>query len=186
MPIKLPSVPGIAFAYDARQGVTFEPVEATGEGLFDYAVGSVEDASGHGATLTRRKGGPPPNDARQIPFNPQSGFNGFGPPAYAPAFEYLAQQQSCLQTDFEAVDMAGFNASFVALAAMSAATPNEGRLLSYYGTPDPSGTDQGYFCACVFARDFATNGIMTFRAQGNEWIHSRRAASGEPAGEEAD
>ena len=169
MPIKLPSVPGIAFAYDARQGLTFEPVEATGEGLFDFAVGSVEDISGHGATLTRRKGGPPPNDARQIPFNPQSGFNGFGPPAYAPAFEYLAQQQTCLQTEHEAIMsmVGGFTASFVALAAMSAATPTEGRLLSYYGMPDPSGTDQGYNCCCVFARDYATNGIMTFRAQGN-------------------
>ena len=162
MSITLPNVPGIVFAYDARQGVTLEPVEATGTGLFEFAVGSVQGIKG--PPLTRRVGGAPPNNAMQIPFAPNSGFNGHVAPAYAPCFDILAGQQSCLQTEHGIVPMGGFNGSFVVLAAMGAATPNDGRLISYYGDMDPSGTDQGNYSLAIFYRDLLTNTVKTDRA----------------------
>ena len=171
--ITLPKVPGIIFAYDARQGVELEPLEAQAVGKFEYATAKVEDISRNTAPLVRRNSGVDPYRAMQVPYSPRSGMNGiapFGsyPDAYAPAFDMLAEQQS----DLESVGFEGCHfgsptflaCSFVVLAAMRAPTVTDARLLSYMGIGGTDGgQDDGRHGCVILARDALTNAIKTTR-----------------------
>ena len=160
--IPLPGVPGIVFAYDARHGVTLEPLEAQAIGQFDYAVDVV--AGIKGTLLERRRSGTDPYRAMQVPFNPAAGYNGHSN-AYAPAFDFLATQQSALQSvglDLDFVGADPFASSFVVCGAMRAATPVDARMFSYYGA-DPNATDDGFGSISIIQRDGTNNAVKTSR-----------------------
>jgi hypothetical protein len=163
MSIPLPNLPGILFAYDAREGVKLQPLEPASIGLFDYAVDTVDGIVG--PLMSRRRMGTDPYRAMQVPFNPASGINGY-PAAYAPAFDMRADQQSNLEMIGLDVDMGGevYTASFIVLAMMRAPTVSDARLLSMQGSGDlTGGSDDGNRGAMVFTREAVTNSIMTGR-----------------------